>query len=119
MESLANTTELLENTTAQLMDEEKAITPQVGISLIDQWIGPLSEGENTLPIAEGLKTLKTLLQAEPVDSEAVMGQMGSVAAKVLLIAPDMGAEGEMPSLLSGLAAALRMSGDQPEKELGA
>ncbi|MCE6989802.1 hypothetical protein [Dyadobacter sp. CY323] len=114
MKSLADTTALMDKTTAQLMDQENPITPRMGIDLIDQWIAPLSEGENTRPIAEELQKLKELLQADPLEAGSVVGQMGLVATKVLSIAPDMGAEGEMPSLLNALSAALRLSPESLE-----
>ncbi|MCE7066649.1 hypothetical protein [Dyadobacter sp. CY326] len=109
MKSLSDTTALLEETISQLMGEQEPITPQAGVELIDQWTGPLSEAENTLPIAEALQQLKGLLAANPLNTDAVIGQMGEVAAKVAMLAPDMGTEGEMPSLLNALSTALRMS----------
>ncbi|TDE15242.1 hypothetical protein [Dyadobacter psychrotolerans] len=111
MKSLADTTQLMETTTSMLMGDEKSVTAEAGIALIDQWISPLSESENTQPIAHELQKLKTLISANPTNSADVFVQMGILAAKVLLIAPEIGAEGEMPSLLAGLAAALRGVGN--------
>ncbi|MCF0071099.1 hypothetical protein LZD49_11515 [Dyadobacter sp. CY261] len=107
MKSLADTTELLEITTSMLMGNQEPVTAQAGIALINQWILPLSESENTQPIAQQLHKLKGLLISDPTDSTGVTDQMKAIAAKVLQIAPDIGAEGEMPSLLSALATALR------------
>ncbi|MCE7062261.1 hypothetical protein [Dyadobacter sp. CY343] len=116
MKSLADTTELLDNTTTTLMGSEETLTPEIGIDLIDQWMVPLSESENTQPIAEELRKLKALLGTDPADSTGIVKQMGVIAAKVLLIAPDIGAEGEMPSLLAGLAAALRLGTSDTDTE---
>jgi len=116
MKSLADTTELLETTTSLLMGSEESITTHSGIELIDQWIGILSESESTQPLAHQLDELKALLVAKPSDSEGIASQMEAIAANVSLIAPETGAEGEMPSLLAALSAALRMgsvSTDQP------
>lgn len=105
----ADTTDLLDQTTQTLTGESGTPTPQEGIALIDQWIAPLEAGENTKPIAEELQKLKTLLKAEPVDSGAVFAILGEIAIQLTAIAPDMGSEGEMPSLLEGLASALRLT----------
>ncbi|MCE7042886.1 hypothetical protein [Dyadobacter sp. CY312] len=115
MKSLANTTELLENTTNTLTDEN-TITPQLGVALIDQWLVPLSESDNLQPIAQELRELKALLLASPTDSTSIVGKMAVIAAKVLLIAPDVGAEGEMPSLLSALSSALKLGASNDDKE---
>jgi len=116
MKSLADTTELMQTTTSTLMGAEESVTAEAGVKLIDQWISPLSESENTQPIAQELQELKTLIQTDPADSAKVHKQMAVLAAKVLLIAPDIGAEGELPSLLSALAAALRIGTGADEKE---
>jgi hypothetical protein len=111
MNTLADTTELIETTTSLLMGNEASLTPQKGIELIDQWIGRLSKSETTQPIAGDLQKLKSLLAGSPVNADAIMDQMKLVAGKVLLIAPELGAEGEMPSLLAALATALRMGSE--------
>ncbi|GGC14076.1 MULTISPECIES: hypothetical protein [Dyadobacter] len=116
MEDIADTTGFLDETTSMLMCEEKQLTPQKGVEIIDKWIIPLDQAENTRPIADGLKKLKSLLGQEPVDGGAVISQMGTLAGQLIVIAPDMGAEGEMPSLLMALASALRMAGDIPKSE---
>lgn len=108
MKSLADTSGLMEKTTSMLMGSEESFTARAGVDLIDQWITPLSESENTQQVARELQKLKALISASPANSSEVYAQMGVLAAQVLLIAPDIGAEGEMPSLLAALAAALRI-----------
>lgn len=108
MKSLADTSGLMEKTTSMLMGSEESFTAQAGVDLIDQWITPLSESENTQQVARELQKLKALISASPANSSEVYAQMGVLAVQVLLIAPDIGAEGEMPSLLPALAAALRI-----------
>lgn len=116
MEDIADTTGFLDETTNKLMGEEKQLTPKEGIEIIDKWITPLEQSENTKPIADGLKKLKSLLGQEPVDSGAVISQMAGLAGQLVMIAPDMGAEGEIPSLLLALASAMRMAGDVPKSQ---
>ncbi|MCF0053449.1 hypothetical protein LXM25_25480 [Dyadobacter sp. LJ53] len=116
MKSLADTTELLETTISMLMGSQEPVTAQAGVALIDQWILPLSESENTQPIAQELQKLKGLLISDPTDSAVVTNQMKVIAEKVLMIAPDIGAEGEMPSLLSSLATALRTGTGSPQEQ---
>jgi len=109
MESLADINDLLDKTTSGLMAQDEPLTAQSGISLIDRWIGPLSEGENTKPIAKELENLKRLLGEPNPDSSAIIAKMALLAGKVLILAPDIGSEGEMPSLLNALASALKMT----------
>ncbi|MCF0060430.1 hypothetical protein MUK70_14390 [Dyadobacter chenwenxiniae] len=116
MKSLADTTGLLETTISMLMGSQEPVTAQAGVALIDQWILPLSESENTQPIAQELQKLKGLLISDPTDSAVVTNQMKVIAEKVLMIAPDIGAEGEMPSLLSSLATALRTGTGSPQEQ---
>jgi hypothetical protein len=111
MEDLADTTALLEETISQLMEDPENLTAEKGIALADQWIEPLQSSENTKPIAEEIQKLKALLQKQPVESENITEQLHVIAEKVAVLAPNMGTEGEMPSLLTALATALRMSGD--------
>lgn len=105
--SLADSTELIAQTTDQLMGESGSLTPQAGVTLIDQWLEPLQTAQNTKPLADTLVQLKKLLQANPVNDDAVRIHMGELAENLSLIGTDMGGEGEMPGLLEGLSAALR------------
>ena len=114
IDSLAETTALLESTTSKLTGSEKSITPLTGIELIDEWIKPLSENQNTQSISKHLQILKAQLQ-ESAGADVVTGQMEQIAEEVSKIAADVGAEGEMPSLLTGLSAALRLGGCQLDK----
>ena len=116
MINLADATNLLDETTQKLSAESQTLTPGEGIALIDQWIAPLENAENTRPIAEELKQLKSLLQAENVDSAAVTGQLEKIAGELSLLAPETGSEGEMPSLIEGLAAALRLAAGASDTE---
>ncbi|GGB83777.1 hypothetical protein [Dyadobacter sediminis] len=116
MENLADITALLEETIAQLMAGTDTLTAEKGILLADQWIDPLQSSENTRPIAEEIKKLKALLQEQPVNEANITSQMNQIAGKVAVLAPDMGTEGEMPSLLAALASALRMSGEVADNQ---
>ncbi len=116
MLSLAETTDLLDQTTTRLMDEPDSITPQAGIALIDAWLSPLQEGENTRPLAEQLATLKVLLMANPIDKKAVRVAVGPLAEQLSLLSPQMGGEGEMPALLEGLSTALRQASGSSKED---
>ncbi|MCF2488075.1 hypothetical protein [Dyadobacter sp. CY347] len=107
MKSLADTTELMENTISMLMGSDATVMTGPAIAITDQWILLLSESETTADIAAQLQELKNLIQTDPDNSESITGQLTAIAENVLLIAPEIGAEGEMPSLLAALATALR------------
>ena len=116
MLSLADTTDLLDQTTSHLMGDSEPLTPQAGVALIDSWLKPLRAGENTRPLADQLRALKTLLEASPVQPEAVQTAMGPLADELSLLATDMGGEGEMLALLEGLSAAIRQAADSSKAD---
>lgn len=109
MLTLADTTLLLDQTTSQLSGESGFLTPQTGVALIDAWLPPLQQGENTRPLADQLTALKALLLAQPVDEIAVQTAPSPLAEQLALLGTEMGGEGEMPSLLEGLASVLRQA----------
>ncbi|OIN59739.1 hypothetical protein [Arsenicibacter rosenii] len=108
MMTLADATSLLEQTTDFLRNSP---APEAGITILDEWIGPLRQAPNTKPIADALAQLKTRLQADPVNDTDVRTSLGQIADLLSALSPETGSEGEMPSLLEGLAAALRESGE--------
>lgn len=110
MLSLSDATALVQDTTDQLINTDTHLTPQAGSALIGQWLEPLSAAENTKPIADKLSQLKTSLGAPAVDEAAVQTLMGELAELISTMGAGMGSEGEMPSLLDGLASALRHTG---------
>ena len=110
MMTLADSTELLQQTTEQLHADGAWLTPAAGITLIDQWLGPLAAAENTRPIADLLQHLKALLQAPQINNETVQQRMGELAQLTTTMGSGMGSEGELPSLMDGLASALRQAG---------
>ncbi len=63
-----------------------------------------------------LKQLKSTLQSENVDSQAVTGQLEKIAGELSHLDPETGSEGEMPSLIEGLAAALRLAAGASDTE---
>lgn len=108
MLDLGDTNALLDETTQQL-SQSTILTPQAGISLIDQWIIPLGEAENTKDFASQLQELKTLLTEKPEDS-AVQTLLDRLADDLTEFSSQVGPEGEMSSLMTGLASALRQVG---------
>lgn len=83
MLSLAESTELLQETTEQLT--AATVTPQAGLLLIDQWLEPLWAGENTQPIADALQHLKNLLSSPSVDADAVREAMSGLAEQTSMM----------------------------------
>lgn len=110
MLTLADTTALLQQTTEQLTGNGGALTPQAGIALIEEWLEPLAMAENTKPIADKLQQVKILLESPAVNEGAVRECMGELAELTSTMGSGMGSEGEMPSLLDGLASGLRQAG---------
>ena len=108
MLNLGDISALLDETTQQL-SQSTTLTPQAGISLIDQWIIPLGEAENTKDFASQLQELKTLLTDNPEDS-AVQTLLARLADGLTEFSSQVGPEGELPSLMTGLASALRQVG---------
>lgn len=117
MLTLADSTDLLQQTTQQLSAGDDSLTPQAGIALIDQWLEPLMTAENTRPIADKLQQLKTLLQAPAINTDAVQTRMGELAELTSMLGTGVGSEGEMPSLLEGLSSALRETGQTSKADL--
>jgi hypothetical protein len=109
MINLADTTSLLDETTQKLSGESAALTPQEGIILIDRWLTPLKEAENTRPLAEELEKLRVMLQNPDGQSGEVPGVLEKIADSLSILAAQTGPEGEVPYLIEGLAAALRLA----------
>lgn len=116
MLSLADTTDLLDQTTSHLMGTSGPLTPQLGIALIDSWLAPLQAADNTKPLADELSALQMLLQAQPLPEEAVREALGPLADQLSRLATEMGGEGEMPALLEGLSTALRQAGNSSKAD---
>ena len=118
MLTLADTTDLLAQTTDLVGGKAAPLTPQAGIGLIDRWLEPLQTAEITVDlskalgeVADKLVQVKTLLQGRTPDADAVRTCLGELAELVSTLSPATGSEGEMPSLLEGLSAALRQAGE--------
>lgn len=111
MITLADASIQLDETTKKLSQQTDSPTSQEGIALIDQWAASLQEVEMTQPLAETLNTLKEHLQKSPTDKDSIQETVAELARQISEIASKMGAEGEMPSLLEGLASALRQLGE--------
>ena len=110
MMTIADTTALLDETTGKLSSEDAVLNPEAGVGLIDQWIGPLQAGENTKPIADKLDQVKKRLQTGETDDEAMRSTLSELADMISELGSQMGSEGEMPSLMDGLASAIRQIG---------
>lgn len=109
MKTLQDTTDLLGQTTDQLRGNTAQLTPEAGIALIDQWLEPLQTVQDTKPVAEMLTQLKTLLQTQPVNNEAVHMRLGQLAELTAALAATVG--GDTGPAVNALADALRQAGD--------
>lgn len=109
MITLADASVQLDETKQILTENAQGLDAQQGIALIDRWVGPLADVEMMQPIAQTLDTLKR--QLEPYDSEAIRETVKTLAGQVDELSTQVGSEGEMPSLVDGLAAALRKIAD--------
>ncbi|SFE96623.1 hypothetical protein [Spirosoma endophyticum] len=116
MLSLADTTDLLDQTTTYLMGTSGPLTPQQGIDLMESWLSPLQAADNTKPLADELSALLMLLQARPLPEEAVREALNPLADQLSRLATEMGGEGEMPALLEGLSTALRQAGSSSKAD---
>lgn len=110
MMTLADATALLDKTTDQLSGDLTKLTPRMGIQLVEQWIQALQTGENTKPMADKLVEIRHLLETGEIDGRQMSDTLGELADMLSELSPQMGSEGEMPSLLDGLATALRQAG---------
>ena len=90
MLSLADTTDLLDQTTTQLMQQSGPLSPQMGIALIVSWLKPLQAADNTKPLADELSALQMLLQAKPLPEEAVRTVRVPLAGQLSALATDIG-----------------------------
>ena len=111
MMTLADASIQLDETTKKLGTQGNGPTLQEGIALIDQWANSLQEIEMAQPLAKTLTTLKSHLQQSPTDKETIQETVGKLAGQISELSSEMGAEGEMPSLLEGLASTLRQLGE--------
>lgn len=105
----SDTTALLDETTRQLSQPD-SLTPQAGVALIDHWVGPLGEAENTEGFARQLQELKTLLADTSPDADAIRSKLVRLADDLTEFSAHVGSEGELPALLTGLASTLRQAG---------
>jgi len=110
MMTIADTTALLSETTSQLGSDLDKLSPRAGIGLVERWIEPLRAGENTAPMADKLTEIRDLLETGRTDGSAMTNALGELADMLSELSPEMGSEGEMPSLLDGLATTLRQIG---------
>ena len=109
MMTLADATVGLTELTDTLTGHPEGPTPQKSIALIDQWVGLLEGVETTQPLVDTLTALKEELSGS--DKAAIQQRVQTLGEQISELSTKMGAEGEMPSLLEGLAATLRQTGD--------
>ncbi len=101
---------LLRQTTDLLNGDPAQLSAQAGIDLIDQWQEPLLTLQATKPISEKLGQLKTLLQVETPNDEAIRTLLAQLADLTQAVGNAPEAEGEASSLVNDLAQTMRQVG---------
>lgn len=114
MESHATATDLLDKTIDSLSNDAGGLSNETNTDLLQQWIGILSEAENTRDLAQKLSQLKDAASQSSPDSATISGLLNDIAEAVQEFSVEVGPEGELPSQLQGLAAALRTAGESSQ-----
>ncbi|MGA0559552.1 hypothetical protein ACO2Q8_23030 [Larkinella sp. VNQ87] len=112
MATLANTTNLLDET-IEVLGTNHTIPPgETIVNLLNQWIGILEQSENTHPLGRKLSELNDALTAEKPETATVQRILNELADATEEFSAEVGPEGEIPTQLEGLSAALRNLGVQ-------
>ncbi|GAB3261079.1 hypothetical protein GCM10027347_25880 [Larkinella harenae] len=110
--TLENATDLLDTTIETLSHEQPNPPHEKGVSLLQQWIEVLSQSENTQPLGQKLAELNDTLAQDSPDTARVQNLLNEIADTTQEFAVEVGPEGELPSQLEGVAAALRTISNQ-------
>ncbi|WP_234735220.1 hypothetical protein [Tellurirhabdus bombi] len=111
MATLSDTSDLLDTTIDALSSDDPSELANNGTPLLDQWITVLQESENTHELAGKLQELKQAVSQPSPQSEGVQALLNDIADQLTEFSAETGSEGEMPSQLQSLAAALRNIGN--------
>ncbi|GAB3918885.1 hypothetical protein [Larkinella terrae] len=112
MATIANTTNLLDDTIEILSNDQNKVPGDDSVNLIQQWIGILNQAENTRPLGNKLTELSETLSKESPDTATIQRLLNEIADATEEFSSEVGPEGEMPTQLEGLSAALRNLGVQ-------
>ncbi len=107
LDNLPNTSELLDNTIDTLTNGIDLETGKADTSLLQKWIDILKQTENTQPLSEKLSELSDALTTKAPDQATTQRLLNEIADATTEYATEVGPEGELPSQLEGVAAALR------------
>ncbi|GAB3319681.1 hypothetical protein GCM10027299_12430 [Larkinella ripae] len=107
METFENATDLLDTTIETLGQEENPQADSESSNLLSQWIEVLKQSENTRPLSNKLAQLSSALTTDSPNMTTIEGLLNDIADATQEFAVEVGPEGELPSQLEGLAAALR------------
>lgn len=111
MQPNQQTAQLLTQTIDTFNGDVQTISPTDGVLLIDNWISALRSGDaSTNPIASTLNELKTEVQRDSPDSEAIR----TILEQLSIQAKNAGetADGTTKSSLTNLSQALQSFGQQ-------
>lgn len=107
LDSLPETSELLENTIDTLTNGIDLEAGKADTSLLQKWIDILNQNENTQPLGSKLSELNEALTTKSPDKATTQRLLNDIADATTEFATEVGPEGELPPQLEGLAAALR------------
>ena len=107
LDSLPETSELLDTTIDTLTNGIDVEAGQADTSLLQKWIDILKQTENTQPLGEKLSELSDALTTKSPDKPTLQRLLNDIADTTTEFATEVGPEGELPSQLEGVAAALR------------
>ncbi len=107
LDSLPETSELLDTTIDTLTNGIDVEAGQADTSLLQKWIDILKQTENTQPLGEKLSELSDALTTKSPDKPTLQRLLNDIADATTEFATEVGPEGELPSQLEGVAAALR------------
>lgn len=112
MATLEKAVDLLDTTLETLGNDQTEKPGEESSNLLQQWIGILKQSENTQPLSQKLSALNDALTQESPDTGTVQQLLNDIADAAQDFAIEAGPEGEVPSQLEGIAAALRTIANQ-------
>lgn len=112
MATIANTTNLLDDTIEILSNDHAKVPGDQSVNLLQKWIDVLNQAENTQPLGSKLSELSEVLTKESPDTATVQRLLNEIADATDEFSTQVGPEGELPAQLEGVASALRNLGIQ-------
>ncbi len=110
--TISKASDLLDTTMLTLEGDLTRLIPQNGKGIIDEWLTTLGQASNTKELATSLEQLKTQVESGQPNLGEVQQLLLTMADQTRTLAPAVGPEGELPTRLEALSAALRSASGQ-------